>query len=63
MAVRTSTFDDIGKFEAWLRAADIEFARGSKCSVDPTDGWDHWPYVALPIEQVGSPLNIEPRAT
>jgi tellurite resistance protein len=39
-----------------------EFVRGSKCSVDLSDGWDHWRYLALPIEEVRALLNIEPRA-
>ena len=36
--------------------------RGSKVSVDLSDKWDYWPYVALPIDEVRRRLNIVPKA-
>ena len=38
-----------------------EMLRGSKCRVDLSDGWDHWPYMEKPLEQVRKELNIAPR--
>ncbi len=38
-----------------------ELARGMKCSVDLSDGWDHWEYMRTPISEVRDNLNIKPR--
>ena len=38
-----------------------EMQRGSGCRIDLSDGWDHWPYMDRPLEQVRHELGIAPR--
>lgn len=34
--------------------------RGSKCRIDPTDGWDPWPVMAVPLAELRERYGIEP---
>jgi hypothetical protein len=37
-------------------------ARGAACTVDLSDGWDHWPHMKRPLAEVRAELRIPPLA-
>lgn len=52
---RTGTVGKVA--EQWFEA----IRRGSAMSVDLSDGWDHWPWVELPLEEARHRLRIPPK--
>lgn len=47
-----------GKLDPVLMFRAIE--RGSKCTIDPTDGWDPWPVMEQPLEELRVRYGIAP---
>jgi tellurite resistance protein len=47
-----------GKLDPTLMFRAIE--RGSKCTIDPTDGWDPWPVMNEPLEDLRKRYGISP---
>ena len=45
-----------GMAERVVRALE----RGSKLTIDLSDGWDHWAHVERPIDEVAAALHLEP---
>ena len=34
--------------------------RGIACTIDPTDGWDPWPVIDRPLDELRAEYHIEP---
>jgi hypothetical protein len=49
-----------GKLDPALFLAALQ--RGSACTVDPTDGWDPWPVMNEPLEELRARYGIAPLA-
>lgn len=38
----------------------LALRRGAACAIDPTDGWDFWPVIARPLEELRAEYRIAP---
>jgi hypothetical protein len=38
----------------------LALRRGAACTIDPTDGWDFWPVIARPLEELRTEYRIPP---
>ncbi len=58
VALSPVTTGSRGKLDPALMFHAIE--RGSKCTIDPTDGWDPWPVMDQPLEELRKRYGIAP---
>lgn len=38
----------------------LALRRGAACTIDPTEGWDYWPVIARPLDELRAEYRIAP---